>query len=134
NQASAFESLTLARKTLTKALECEPRDIGLLTLDMDPGQQQLIAEAVVAATAAAIFRPPVFKTSADDRPVPASLTLLGLAKKMEFARTLAAAEGNALARWLTLLPANKLTPTDYRAYVATLAKREGWKFRFLGER
>ncbi|HVC28441.1 MAG TPA: leucyl aminopeptidase family protein [Gammaproteobacteria bacterium] len=134
NQASAFESPTLARKTLTKALESEPRDIGLLTLDMDTGQQQLIAEAVVAATAAAIFRPPVFKTSADDRPVPASLTLLGLAKKMGFARTLAAAEGNALARWLTLLPANKLTPTDYRAYVATLAKREGWKFRFLGER
>ncbi|HVC37579.1 MAG TPA: leucyl aminopeptidase family protein, partial [Gammaproteobacteria bacterium] len=43
-------------------------------------------------------------------------------------------EGNALARWLTLLPANKLTPTEYRALVAVLAKREHWKFKFLGER
>lgn len=134
SKASTFELLTLTRKALAKALESEPRDIGLLTPGMQPAQQEPTAEAVVAAMAAAVFKPPVYKTSADDNPLPASLTLLGLAKKMDFARTLAAAEGNALARWLTLLPANKLTPTDYRAYVAALAKREGWKFRFLGER
>jgi len=134
NKPSAFELLTLARKALAKALESEPRDIGLLTPGMQPAQREPAAEAVVAAMAAAVFKPPVYKSSADDKPLPASLALLGLAKKMDFTRTLAAAEGNALARWLTLLPANKLTPTDYRAYVAALAKREGWKFRFLGER
>ena len=85
NKASAFELLTLARKALAKALESEPRDIGLLTPGMQPAQQEPTAEAVVAAMAAAIFKPPVFKTSADDNPLPASLTLLGLAKKMDFA-------------------------------------------------
>ncbi len=134
NPVSTFELLTLARKTLAKALESKPRDLGVLTPGMEPVQQGSAAEAVVAATAAAVFKPPVFKTTADDKPVPASITLMGLAKKMDFARTLAAAEGNALARWLTLLPANKLTPTDYRAYVAALARHAGWKFRFLGEK
>jgi leucyl aminopeptidase len=134
DQASAFELLTLARKSLAKALESKPRDIGVLTPGLDPAQQGSMAEAVVAATAAAVFKPPVFKTSADEKPVPTSLALLGLAQKIDFTRTLATAEGNALARWLTLLPANKLTPTDYRSYIAALARREGWKFRFLGER
>ena len=50
------------------------------------------------------------------------------------AGTLAEAEGNALARWLTLLPANHLTPTEYRGYVKVLAQREGWKFEFLDEK
>ncbi|MGA9855774.1 MAG: leucyl aminopeptidase family protein [Gammaproteobacteria bacterium] len=134
NKAPTFELLTLARKSLAKALESEPHDIGLLTPGMEFVQQESVAEAVVAAMVAAIFRPPVFKSSADNKSPPASLALLGLVKKMDFSRTLAAAEGNALARWLTLLPANKLTPTDYRAYVAALAKREGWKFRFLDEK
>ena len=134
DQASVFEQLTLARKTLAKALESEPREIGVVTPGLDPAQQGSVSEAVVAAMAAAVFKPPVFKTSVDEKSSPASLALLGLAKQMDFSRTLAAAEGNAIARWLTLLPANKLTPTDYRAHVAALARREGWKFRFLGER
>ncbi|MHB8405822.1 MAG: M17 family metallopeptidase [Gammaproteobacteria bacterium] len=132
--ASTFELLTLARKALAKALESGSRDIGLLTPDMNPVQQERVAEAFVAAMSAALFMPPVFKSPANDKPVPASLALLGLAKKLDFRHSLATAEGNALARWLSLLPANKLTPTDYRGYVAALAKREGWKFMFLDER
>lgn len=133
-KATAFELLTLARKTLAKALESEPHDIGLLTPEMAPAQQQSVAEAVVASMAAAVFKPPLFQSTADDRHLPTSLTLLELANKIDFAPALAAAEGNALARWLTLLPANKLTPTQYRAYVESLARSEGWKFRFLDER
>lgn len=134
HRPSAFEQLTLARKILEKALESEPHHIGVLTPGLDPAQQESATEALVAAMAAAAFKPPAFKSSMHAKTLPASLTLLGIAKKMDFSRTLAAAEGNALARWLTLLPANKLTPADYRAYATTLAKREGWKFRFLGER
>ncbi len=133
-RATAFELLTLARKALAKALESEPRDIGLITPGMTPAQQQPVVEAVVASMAAAVFQPPLFQSSADDRHLPASLALLGLANKIDFGYTLAAAEGNALARWLTLLPANKLTPKQYRAYVSSLARREGWRFRFLNER
>jgi leucyl aminopeptidase len=132
--ASVFELLTLARKALAKALESEPREIGLITPDMEASQQAQVAEALVAAMSAAAFKPPTFKATGDQRPVPASLALLGVGKKMDFTRTLAAAEGTALARWLTLLPANKLTPAAYRVYAAALAKRERWKFNFLNER
>jgi leucyl aminopeptidase len=132
--ASAFDLLTLARKTLAMARESAPRDIGVLTVGMDAGQQAGVVEALAAAMSAVVFEPPVFKSCAEDKPATPSLTLLGLTKSIDFTRTLAAAEGTALARWLTLLPANKLTPAEYRAYVSALSKREGWKFSFLNER
>jgi leucyl aminopeptidase len=43
-----------------------------------------------------------------------------------FARQCAVAEGNALARELTRLPANELTPRHYRARIRDLAERFGW--------
>ncbi|MDE2235694.1 MAG: leucyl aminopeptidase family protein [Gammaproteobacteria bacterium] len=132
--ASVFDLLTLARKTLAKALENDPREIGLLIPGIADAQQQPVAEAVVACMTAAAFKPPLFKSIAHDKQTPISLSLLGIANKIDFSYTLAAAEGNALARWLTLLPANLLTPGEYRACISGLARREGWKFRFLDER
>ena len=48
--------------------------------------------------------------------------------------SLAASEGNNLARWLTALPGNELTPASYRERVAALAEREGWRDEFLDRR
>ena len=52
----------------------------------------------------------------------------------DFAATAATSEGNNLARWLTALPRNQLTPASYRERVAALARREGWRVRFFDRR
>jgi leucyl aminopeptidase len=56
----------------------------------------------------------------------------GRAADLESATAVAA--GNHLARWLTTLPPNELDCVSYRRALATLARREGWSFRFYDER
>lgn len=133
-EAGVFEFLTLARKCVAKARESEPTNLGLLLPGATDTQRAALAEAFAAAVLAAGFDPPRFKSEPDKtRPI-ASLTLFDGVKPLDFSRTLAAAEGNALARWLTILPANYLTPTEYHGYAKELARREGWKFEFLDEK
>jgi leucyl aminopeptidase len=48
-----------------------------------------------------------------------------------FALLKAKAEGNLLARDLTILPPNELTPLNYRKRVQKLATAEGWKYAEL---
>lgn len=131
---SAFEFLTLARKCVAKARETEPASLGLLLPDAEAELHARLAEALVAAVAAAEFEAPQFKAKPDKPHAITSLTLFDGKRALDLSRTLAEAEGNSLARWLTLLPANKLTPTEYRGYVKDLARREGWKFEFLDEK
>ena len=51
-----------------------------------------------------------------------------------FARNVAEAAGNHLARWLATLPPNELDCVAYRELLRDLARREGWTFRFYDER
>lgn len=133
-RASAFELLSLARKAVAKAREPRPETVGLLLPGWNAEQRAALMDAVVAAVAATNFQPPIFKRETEQFwPVRTLWLFDGKENELDFSRTLAAAEGNALARWLTLLPANHLTPTQYRGYVAQLAKREGWKLEFLDE-
>ena len=132
--ASVFEFLTLARKCVAKARETEPAALGLLLPGCGESLRPVLAEALVAAVAAADFDAPQFKAKPENpRPI-TNLTLFDGNRPLDFSRTLAEAEGNRLARWLTLLPANHLKPTEYRAYVKDLARREGWKLEFLDEK
>lgn len=133
-KASRFELLTLARKLAAKALERNPATLGVLLPGMDPTQQYDAADALVAALYAACFAIPHFKSRAAEPRKLKAVTLFGLAQKFDLAQTVAAAEGNTLARWLTLQPANHLTPEIYRCYLTRLAEREGWHFEFLDER
>lgn len=132
--ASAFELLTLARKCVSKARETEPATLGLLLPGCSESLRTVLAEALLAAVTAADFDAPLFKSKAEKPRSISSLTLFDGRQALDFSRTLAEAEGNRLARWLTLLPANHLTPTEYRGYVKDLARREGWKFEFLDEK
>ena len=132
--ASTFELLTLARKCVAKVREAEVSQLGVLLPGVTADMRQSLLDAVVSAVAASNFEPPQFKASPDESRHIKSLTLFDGKQPMDFSRRLAEAEGNSLARWLTLLPANHLTPTEYRGYVKDLAKREGWKLEFLDER
>jgi leucyl aminopeptidase len=48
-----------------------------------------------------------------------------------YARTIAEAKGNNLARYLTAQPPNELTPGRYRRRIEQLARACGWKTEFL---
>jgi leucyl aminopeptidase len=134
NEASTFDLLTLARKCVAKARETQPSVLGLLLPACSDALRPVLAEALVAAVAASNFDPPLFKAEKSDARHIGSLTLFDGKKALDFSRTLAEAEGNRLARWLTILPANHLTPTEYHGYVKDMARREGWKFGFLDEK
>lgn len=132
--ASPFELLTLARKCVAKARESQATELGLLTPGAEADERERLLDAVVSAVAASNFDPPLFKSSPDEVKHVRTLTLFDGRKPLDFSRRLAEAEGNALARWLTILPANHLTPTEYLGYVKGLARREGWKIEFLDEK
>ncbi len=132
--ASTFELLTLARKVVAKVREARPQTLGLLLPGQTAEDHARLAEALVAAVAAAEFTPPTFKQQPEPTHAITQLTLFDGARRLDFRRTLAAAEGNALARWLTLLPANHLTPTLYLSYVRQLARQNGWRLEFLGHK
>ncbi len=71
---------------------------------------------------------PEFKT----KKVPArirGIRVLGLDDRLELARTLAEAQGNNLARWLTALPPNKLDALAYAALLEDLANAHDWDFK-----
>ncbi len=132
--ASAFDLLTLARRCIAKVRETEALHLGAILPAADEAQRPLLLDALVSAVAASNFEAPQFKKEVPESRHVQSLTLFDGKKPLDFSRRLAEAEGNALARWLTLLPANHLTPAVYLAYAKELARREDWKLEFLDEK
>jgi len=129
--ASSFELLTLARKLAASQLEYNPRSIAFFAAGFNTGFNNRFAEAVVAAALAITSSMPEYK-STKKKPHPLkSIHLYGLDTKIDFKRTSAEAEGNNLARQLTALPPNELTPGIYRGRIAELAREHGWQMEFL---
>ncbi len=59
----------------------------------------------------------------------AKIFLHGYQDDKNFTSQRALAEGNLLARGLTVLPPNELTPKTYRQQIKKLAENEGWKYQ-----
>jgi leucyl aminopeptidase len=129
--ASMFERLAVAAR-LGRALEdSAPRKIGVVSIDPDTAVAARNLEAVVAALWARAYQLPRFKGKSESQSHATELRLFGdIAIDLE--RLAAEARGNGLARWLTALPANVLTPASYRREVARLARRHGWRMHFFG--
>ena len=79
-------------------------------------------EAVTAATYAAGFDLPSYKSRDEHCAALEELTLFGMRTPAVLKVTAATSEGNNLARWLTALPGNELTPASYRRRVTQLAR------------
>lgn len=71
---------------------------------------------------------PVRKNKPVRKPL-AKIFLYGYKDADNFTLQRALAEGNLLARGLTALPANELTPKTYRQQIKKLAENEGWKYQ-----
>jgi len=125
-EASAFEALTQAGKLVQSVQTVAADEVVLWGAD-DTAREALWSAWVAsryalptlrsqttrAKTANALPKPPVA--------VPVGLGLAALQKWQAVER------GGALARWLTALPGNHLTPALYRKRVQSLARLHGWK-------
>jgi leucyl aminopeptidase len=131
--AGAFERLDLAGRLMRELIKP-----GVVTLQchaaaLADAESAAALEALASAALAAAAPMPQRKS----RPVPPpALRTIdvhgGRAADLEIAAAVAA--GNHLARWLTTLPPNELDCPRYRRALEQLARREGWSFRFYGER
>lgn len=128
--SSQFTLLGLARRLIAAQLEQDPRRILLMMPGLPADIASRMAEALVAA-AAAIAPLPNRKKSAKPAAKLDSLLIYDLPARQNFARTQATAAGNNLARELTALPPNDLTPALYLKRVKQLAREQGWKLEFF---
>ena len=110
---SSFELLTLARKLVAAHSSINPTQLGLLVSGFNKVESERIAEALISAALAAAAEMPKFKSEKKTASRLAKLSLFGVRANHGFKQSFAIAEGNALTRSLSILPPNKLTPTEY---------------------
>lgn len=123
---SIFEQQTCIRKATQILLEESPAEIHLAVYGNAPQKRHLAELSVYIAwiNGAAL---PVRKHKADRKSLE-RICLHGHADPDEFALLRAQAEGNFLARGLTVLPPNELTPKAYREQIKKLATSENWQY------
>ncbi len=132
---SSFELLTLARKLVAAhAVDRLPRRLAVACLGLAPAEAQRACEAAVAAGLAAAFALPDSKSRREKSPGLEQIHIYGHRDPAGYRRSLAEADGNNLARHLTALPPNELTPGRYRRQVGQLARRYGWTTTFLDQK
>lgn len=121
-QTSIFERQTLLREGLAILLDEEPATVDVLL----PATAEAADTAALAAYVGLANGAPLPNRKAKDAPQPlTTLNLWGIAAAPAAAAGLA--EGNLLARMLTVLPPNELTPAAYRQRIAELAAKQGWE-------
>lgn len=131
DDTSSFKTLSLARKLVAPLLTERVARINAISLLKTADSASAMAEALVAAAHAALFQLPKITGKPAEAPPLNSMSFIGDFGGADFRHAQATAEGNNLARWLTQLPGNYLTPEIYRGYAETLANREGWESEFF---
>ena len=130
-QGSAFELLTLARRLVAAHGSHKPECIAVACHELKPKDAERAVEAMLAALLAAHFTMPDYKSKPDKPAKLREIHIYGHESADGYARTIAEARGNNLARYLTALPPNELTPGNYRRRIEKLAREYGWKTEFL---
>jgi leucyl aminopeptidase len=130
---NSFDLLTLARKMVAEHSSSNPAHLGLVVCGFDDGDAVRIAEALISATLAASATMPKFKSEKQTASRLRRLSLFGVRASHGFKQSFAVAEGNALTRSLSMLPPNKLTPTEYLKKIKEIARENKWKLEFYDE-
>jgi leucyl aminopeptidase len=128
---NAFELLTLGRKLVAALGPGKVRRLALGAVGLGPDAAERAIEAALAAALAADFNLPSFKSKPENTARLEEIRIYGHRAAHGYARTLAGARGNNIARHLTALPPNDLTPRRYRRHVERLARAHRWRARFL---
>jgi len=131
---NTYERLNQAREIITAALADNPTSLTLVMPGLNEGQQRQSAEALISAALAACHALPSFKKDTPTTSKLKTIHIYGCETTLNTKRLLAEADGNNLARSLTALPPNKLSPKDYLKQIRTLARAQGWKLGFLDQK
>lgn len=130
NDVSGFKALSQARKLIAPLMAERSHTINVISLLDQTHAACVMAEALVSAAHAALFQLPKISGEDADKLHLTAMGFFGEFEAADFRYAKATAEGNNLARWLTQLPGNYLTPGIYRDYAEELAKTEGWEVEF----
>lgn len=130
-QTNAFDLLTRARRLVGAHKSQKPEQMAVACFGLKPKEAEKACEAVLAALLAADFPMPDYKSKPDKPARLHELHIYGYVAPDGYARTIAEARGNNLARWFTAQPPNELTPGNYRRHIEKLANEQGWKTEFL---
>ena len=131
-----FELLKFGGELAGDALKDEPRSIGIVASGFSKEDADRVTTALLLALGAHSWKSQVFQKKPPKTPKGSSLrtvTILGLPERIDTTRAEAEIDGANLVRWLTALPANKLSATTYRAVLTALATKHDWEFEWLGE-
>jgi leucyl aminopeptidase len=132
--SAAFTVLSCARKLASAARESDPARIGVQTSGFSAAQSARLLEQLCAALLANACPMPSYKSKAVPQAALRRIDLYGVEQRIDLAPLQAEISGNHLARWLSALPGNELTPGRYHKFVATLAQQHGWQMQFLGHK
>src|SRR5690606_33880460 len=124
---SLFEQQTSLRKAMQLLLNEHPAEIHLAIYGDDAQRHHLAELAVYVAWVNGAILPVRKQRKPDDKPLE-RICLYGVVDSSGFAMQRAQAEGNFLARGLTILPPNELTPRTYREQIRKLAASENWQY------
>lgn len=120
-----FQRHSLLRKALKMLLDENPASLAIALYGDDGLREQAARDAVYVACVNAAELP-----SRKAKHTPHALktiSLYGWEDADGFAEVQARVAGNTLARSLTMLPPNELTPAIYREKVEKLAQQHGWQ-------
>ncbi|MDH5480251.1 MAG: leucyl aminopeptidase family protein [Nitrosomonas sp.] len=123
---SIFKQHTCIRKAVQQQLIENPTEIHLAIYG-NPNQQHFFTELAIYIAWVNGAALPVRKKKPDRKSLE-TIVLHGNKDNNNFTIQRAKAEGNLLARGLTVLPPNELTPQTYRDQIKKLAENEGWKY------
>jgi leucyl aminopeptidase len=129
--SDAFAGLCRARGLADTAGKLDPAVVGVQLAGFDQATGACVLEQLVAALLAAACPMPSYKSKPKPAAALRQVNIHGLAAEVDLAQVQAETVGNHLARWLSALPPNALTPATYRTLLAQLARREGWQMQFL---
>jgi len=129
-EISQFDLLTLARKLVSAQLKGNPNQLSVAMPGLPAKLVTRIADALLNAIFAASAEMPSFKSKKSPASKLKTVLLYNQKTKFDSKAVEARAAGNTLARQLTALPPNELTPGIYHKKVAKLAKQHGWKMQF----
>jgi len=132
----SFELLKICGELAADALNDKPRSIGLVAHGFSKDDAERVTTALLLAIGAHAWKLPAFRKKDPKAPKgssPKTVTIIGAPERIDTTRTEAEIEGANLVRWLTALPANKLSAATYRTVLTALAKQHDWEFEWLGE-
>ncbi|WKE65596.1 leucyl aminopeptidase family protein [Gallaecimonas kandeliae] len=122
---SPFERHNQVRKWLAVLGDAQFESVQLKGDDKD------WLEALAATLLARQLRLPSFKKDKGEHQALRRISVEG--PELDAGRLLAEARGNALARWLSALPASELTPAKYRTVLEALARDHGWQLEIFDQ-